>query len=161
MSLASANETTDLTDVNTSSSIHSTTATTDNPAVLSANTWGWYPDSLANNPGGSNYQFAAIPSYDDPYTLKQTNTATSDSGDNIPVSIAANVDTSLPAGTYSSIITITTITNYVPRPILDIYPTTGWAGDTITLYSNDGFINVTSVTVGDTECTSINLVTQN
>lgn len=160
MSLASANETTDLTDVNTSSSIHSTTATTDNPAVLSVNTWGWYPDSLANNPGGSNYQFAAIPSYDDPYTLKQTNTATSDSGDNIPVSIAANVDTSLPAGAYSNIITITTITNYVPRPILDIYPTTGWAGDTITLYSNDGFINVTSVTVGGTECTSLNLVSQ-
>ena len=160
MSLASANETTDLTDVSTSNSIHSTAATTDNPAVLSANTWGWYPDSLANNPGGSNYQFAAIPSYDDPYTLKQTNTATSDSGDNIPVSIAANVDTSLPAGAYSNIITITTITNYVPRPILDVYPTTGWAGDTITLYSNDGFINVTSVTVGDTECTSINLVSQ-
>ena len=160
MSLASANETTDLTDVSTSNSIHSTAATTDNPAVLSANTWGWYPDSLANNPGGSNYQFAAIPSYDDPYTLKQTNTATSDSGDNIPVSIAANVDTSLPAGAYSNIITITTITNYVPRPILDVYPTTGWAGDTITLYSNDGFINVTSVTVGGTECTSINLVSQ-
>lgn len=167
MSLASANETTDLTDVNTSNSIHSTTATTDNPAVLSANTWGWYPNSLVNNPGynnsnpsDSNYQFATIPSYDDPYTLKQTNTATSDSGDNIPVSIAANVDTSLPAGAYSSIITITTITNYVPRPILDIYPTTGWAGDTITLYSNDGFINVTSVTVGGTECTSINLVSQ-
>lgn len=160
MSLASANETTDLTDVNTSNSIHSTAATTDNPAVLSANTWGWYPDSLANNPGGSNYQFAAIPSYDDPYTLKQTNAATSDSGDNIPVSIAANVDTSLPAGAYSNIITITTITNYVPRPILDVYPTTGWAGDTITLYSNDGFINVTSVTVGGTECTSINLISQ-
>lgn len=160
MSLASANETTDLTDISTSNSIHSTAATTDNPAVLSANTWGWYPDSLANNPGGSNYQFAAIPSYDDPYTLKQTNTATSDSGDNIPVSIAANVDTSLPAGAYSNIITITTITNYVPRPILDIYPTTGWAGDTITLYSNDGFINVTSVTVGGTECTSINLISQ-
>lgn len=167
MSLASANETTDLTDVSTSNSIHSTTAATDNPAVLSANTWGWYPNSLVNNPGynnsnpaDSNYQFAAIPSYDDPYTLKQTNTATSDSGDNIPVSIAANVDTSLPAGAYSNIITITTITNYVPRPILDVYPTTGWAGDTITLYSNDGFINVTSVTVGGTECTSINLVSQ-
>ncbi len=151
MSLASANETTDLTDVNTSSSIHSTTATTDNPAVLSANTWGWYPNSLVNNPGynnsnpsDSNYQFATIPSYDDPYTLKQTTSATSDSGDSIPVSIAANVDTSLPAGTYSNIITITTITNYVPRPILDVYPTTGWAGDTITLYSNDGFINVFS-----------------
>lgn len=160
MSLASTSETTDLTDVSTSNSIHSTAATTDNPAVLSANTWGWYPDSLANNPGGSNYQFATIPSYDDPYTLKQTTSATSDSGDNIPVSIAANVDTSLPAGAYSNIITITTITNYVPRPILDIYPTTGWTGDTITLYSNDGFINVTSVTVGGTECTSLNLVSQ-
>ena len=166
MSLASANETTDLTDVNTSSSIHSTTATTDNPAVLSANTWGWYPNSLVNNPGynnsnpaDSNYQFAAIPSYDDPYTLKQTTSATTDT-ETIPVSIAANVGTSLPAGTYSNIITITTITNYVPRPILDVYPTTGWAGDTITLYSNDGFINVTSVTVGGTECTSINLVSQ-
>lgn len=172
LSLSSGNpDSTALTNTNASitenNTINSTTATTDNPAVLSPNTWGWYPDSLVNNPGynnsnpaDSNYQFAAIPSYDDPYTLKQTNTATSDSGDNIPVSIAANVDTSLPAGTYSNIITITTITNYVPRPILDIYPTTGWAGDTITLYSNDGFINVTSVTVGGTECASINLISQ-
>lgn len=172
LSLSSGNpDSTALTNTNGSitenNAINSITATIDNPAVLSANTWGWYPNSLVNNPGynnsnpaDSNYQFATIPSYDDPYTLKQTNTATSDSGDNIPVSIAANVDTSLPAGTYSNIITITTITNYVPRPILDVYPTTGWAGDTITLYSNDGFINVTSVTVGGTECTSINLISQ-
>ena len=49
------------------------------------------------------------------------------------------------------------MTNYVPQPILDVYPTTGWAGDTITLYSNGGFINVQSVTMGGTDCTSIDV----
>ena len=49
------------------------------------------------------------------------------------------------------------MTNYVPQPILDVYPTTGWAGDTITLYSNGGFVNVQSVTIGGTDCTNIDV----
>ena len=169
LSLASGNSTsTALTNTNSNitenNTINSTTATIDSPAVLSVNTWGWYPNSLVNNPGynnsnpaNSNYQLIAIPDSSDPYIIKQTNTATSDSGDLNTITIATKVDTTLPAGTYTNTLTISAVTNYVPQPILDVYPTTGWAGDTITLYSNGGFVNVQSVTIGGTDCTSINV----
>ena len=169
LSLASGNSTsTALTNTNSNitenNTINSTTATIDSPAVLSVNTWGWYPNSLVNNPGynnsnpaNSNYQLIAIPNSSDPYIIKQTNTATSDSGDLNTITIATKVDTTLPAGTYTNTLTISAVTNYVPQPILDVYPTTGWAGDTITLYSNGGFVNVQSVTIGGTDCTSINV----
>ena len=144
--------------------INSTTATIDSPSPLTSNTWGWYPNSLVNNPGydnsnpaDSDYQLIAIPNSSDPYIIKQTNTATSDSGDLNTITIATKVDTTLPAGTYTNTLTISAVTNYVPQPILDVYPTTGWAGDTITLYSNGGFVNVQSVQIGDTNCTSIDV----
>lgn len=110
-----------------------------------------------SNPANSNYQLIAIPNSSDPYIIKQTNTATSDPGDLNTITIATKVDTTLPAGTYTNTLTISAVTNYVPQPILDVYPTTGWAGDTITLYSNGGFVNVQSVQIGGTDCTSINV----
>ena len=73
------------------------------------------------------------------------------------ISFGVNVDTTLPAGSYTNAIVISAVTNYVPQPILDVYPTTGWAGDTITIYSNGGFVNVQSVTIGGTNCTSIDV----
>ena len=36
---------------------------------------------------------------------------------------------------------------------LDVYPTTGWAGDTVAITSNALFTNVESVTIGGTACT--------
>ena len=169
LSLASGNSTsTALTNTNSNitenNTINSTTATIDSPSPLTSNTWGWYPNSLVNNPGynnsnpaNSNYQLIAIPDSSDPYIIKQTNTATSGSGDLNTITIATKVDTTLPAGTYTNTLTISAVTNYIPQPILDVYPTTGWAGDTITLYSNGGFVNVQSVTIGGTDCTSINV----
>ena len=122
--------------------------------ALAVNTWGWYPDSLANNTGNL---FSALPSNSDPYELKKTSSPTSGSGDTTTISFGVNVDTTLPAGSYANAIVISAVTNYVPQPILDVYPTTGWAGDTITLYSNGGFVNVQSVQIGGTDCTSINV----
>ena len=154
LALSLAGAETSLNDPASGGKIQSSIADINSPATLSVNTWGWYPDSLANNTGNL---FSALPSSSDPYELKKTSSATSGSGDTTTISFGVNVDTTLPAGSYTNAIVISAVTNYVPQPILDVYPTTGWAGDTITLYSNGGFINVQSVTIGGTDCTSINV----
>ena len=154
LTLALAGSESSLYDPTSGGEIQSTTAAMRDPNTLAVNTWGWYPDSLVNNTGNL---FSALPSNSDPYELKKTSSPTSGSGDTTTISFGVNVDTTLPAGSYTNAIVISAVTNYVPQPILDVYPTTGWAGDTITLYSNGGFVNVQSVTIGGTDCTSINV----
>ena len=154
LALSLAGAETSLNDPASGGKIQSSIADINSPATLSVNTWGWYPDSLANNTGNL---FSALPSSSDPYELKKTSSPTSGSGDTTTISFGVNVDTTLPAGSYTNAIVISAVTNYVPQPILDVYPTTGWAGDTITLYSNGGFVNVQSVQIGGTDCTSINV----
>lgn len=154
LTLALAGTESSLYDSTSGGEIQSTTAAMRDPNTLAVNTWGWYPDSLANNTGNL---FSALPSNSDPYELKKTSAPTSGSGDTTTISFGVNVDTTLPAGSYTNAIVISAVTNYVPQPILDVYPTTGWAGDSITLYSNGGFVNVQSVTIGGTNCTSINV----
>ena len=154
LALSLAGAETSLNDPASGGEIQSSTADMRDPNTLAVNTWGWYPDSLANNTGNL---FSALPSNSDPYELKKTSSPTSGSGETTTISFGVNVDTTLPAGSYTNAIVISAVTNYVPQPILDVYPTTGWAGDTITIYSNGGFINVQSVTIGGTDCTSINV----
>ena len=154
LALSLAGAETSLNDPASGGEIQSTTATMGDPMALAVNTWGWYPGSLANNTGNL---FSALPSNSDSYELKKTSSPTSGSGDTTTISFGVNVDTTLPAGSYTNAIVISAVTNYVPQPILDVYPTTGWAGDTITLYSNGGFVNVQSVTIGGTDCTSIDV----
>ena len=154
LALSLAGSETSLNDPASGGKIQSSTADINSPATLSVNTWGWYPDSLANNTGNL---FSALPSSSDPYELKKTSAPTSGSGETTTISFGVNVDTTLPAGSYTNAIIISATTNYVPQPILDVYPTTGWTGDTITLYSNGGFVNVQSVTIGGTDCTSIDV----
>lgn len=154
LALSLAGAETSLNDPASGGKIQSSIADINSPATLSVNTWGWYPDSLANNTGNL---FSALPSISAPYELKKTSSPTSGSGDTTTISFGVNVDTTLPAGSYTNTIVISAVTNYVPQPILDVYPTTGWAGDTITLYSNGGFVNVQSVTIGGTNCTSIDV----
>ena len=154
LALSLAGAETSLNDPASGGKIQSSIADINSPATLSVNTWGWYPDSLANNTGNL---FSALPSISTPYELKKTSSPTSGSGETTTISFGVNVDTTLPAGSYTNTIVISAVTNYVPQPILDVYPTTGWAGDTITLYSNGGFVNVQSVQVGGTDCTSIDV----
>ena len=154
LALSLAGAETSLNDPASGGKIQSSIADINSPETLSVNTWGWYPDSLANNTGNL---FSALPSNSDPYELKKTSSPTSGSGDTTTISFGVNVDTTLPAGSYTNAIVISAVTNYVPQPILDVYPTTGWAGDSITLYSNGGFVNVQSVQIGGTDCTSINV----
>jgi hypothetical protein len=46
-----------------------------------------------------------------------------------------------------------------PQPqIADVYPTTGWTGDTIEITSTGEFVDVTGVTVGGSACTSRSVV---
>ena len=154
LALSLAGAETSLNDPASGGKIQSSIADINSPETLSVNTWGWYPDSLANNTGNL---FSALPSNSDPYELKKTSSPTSGSGDTTTISFGVNVDTTLPAGSYTNAIVISAVTNYVPQPILDVYPTTGWAGDTITLYGNGGFVNVQSVQIGGTDCTSIDV----
>lgn len=154
LALSLAGAETSLNDPASGGKIQSSIADINSPATLSVNTWGWYPDSLANNTGNL---FSALPSNSGPYELKKTSAPTSGSGDTTTISFGVNVDTTLPAGSYTNAIIISATTNYVPQPILDVYPTTGWAGDSITLYSNGGFVNVQSVQIGGTDCTSIDV----
>ena len=154
LALSLAGAETSLNDPASGGKIQSSIADINSPATLSVNTWGWYPDSLANNTGNL---FSALPSISTPYELKKTSSPTSGSGETTTISFGVNVDTTLPAGSYTNAIVISAVTNYVPQPILDVYPTTGWAGDTITLYSNGGFVNVQSVQIGGTDCTSIDV----
>lgn len=69
--------------------IQSTTAAMRDPNTLAVNTWGWYPDSLANNTGNL---FSALPSNSGPYELKKTSSATLGSGDTTTISFGVNVD---------------------------------------------------------------------
>ena len=154
LALSLAGAETSLNDPASGGKIQSSIADINSPETLSVNTWGWYPDSLANNTGNL---FSALPSISTPYELKKTSSPTSGSGETTTISFGVNVDTTLPAGSYTNAIVISAVTNYVPQPILDVYPTTGWAGDTITLYSNGGFVNVQSVQIGGTDCTSIDV----
>ena len=135
LALSLAGAETSLNDPASGGKIQSSTADMRDPNPLAVNTWGWYPGSLANNTGNL---FSALPSNSDPYELKKTSSPTSGSGETTTISFGVNVDTTLPAGSYTNAIVISAVTNYVPQPILDVYPTTGWAGDTITLYSNGG-----------------------
>ena len=159
LSMSTTTDNTALTHTNGTNSINSTSSPVSAPTALSSNTWGWYPSSLATNPGGSNYQFAAIPSLSSAYTLKSTDAMSTN--DETTVSFGIMADTSIPAGSYSNTITFTAITNYVPQPtpipedagVVDVYPTTGWAGDAIMITSNNQFNDVTGVTIGGTACT--------
>ena len=68
LSMSTTTDNTALTHTNGTNSINSTSSPISAPTTLPSNTWGWYPSSLATNPGGSNYQFAAIPSLSSAYT---------------------------------------------------------------------------------------------
>jgi uncharacterized protein (TIGR02145 family) len=61
---------------------------------------------------------------------------------------------SWPSGTNPSNISTTN------PAVLDVYPTTGWAGDTIAITSNGLFTDVTNVTIGGTACTKFGAVTE-
>ena len=75
LSMSTTTDNTALMHSNGSNSISSTTGSVSTPTTLSRNTWGWYPSSLATNPGGSsNYQFAAVPGLSSAYTVKSTDT---------------------------------------------------------------------------------------
>ena len=153
------------------SSINSTTsdskiesisnATTSSPQPLTANTWGWYSDNL----GTFNNLYVSLPASGSERLVRKTeNNATASP---TVVNFGVNVDLSLPAGTYSNTIVFTAISNSIPSATLasspispaesnaiDVYPSTGWGGDTVTITSNGLFQNVESVTVGGTNCMS-------
>ena len=127
LSMSTTTDNTALMHSNGSNSISSTTGSVSTPTTLSRNTWGWYPSSLATNPGGSsNYQFAAVPGLSSAYTVKSTDTMSTN--DETTVSFGVLADTSLPAGDYTNTITFTAIANYVPKTLTIIFNSNGGTG---------------------------------
>ena len=126
LSMSTTTDNTALTHTNGTNSINSTSSSVSRPATLSSNTWGWYPSSLATNPGGSNYQFAAIPSLSSAYPLKSTDAMSTN--DETTVSFGIMADTSIPAGSYSNTITFTAIANYVPKTLTIVFNNNGGTG---------------------------------
>ena len=108
LTLALAGSESSLYDPTSGGEIQSSTAAMSDPNTLAVNTWGWYPDSLVNNTGNL---FSALPSNSDPYELKKTSSPTSGSGDTTTISFGVNVDTTLPAGSYTNAIVISAVTN--------------------------------------------------
>ena len=126
LSMSATTDNTALTHTNGTNSINSTSSSVSAPTALSNNTWGWYPSSLATNPGGSNYQFAAIPSLSSAYTIKSTDAMSTN--DETTVSFSVLADTSIPAGDYINTITFTAIANYVPKTLTIIFNSNGGTG---------------------------------
>ena len=126
LSMSTTTGNTALTHTNGTNSINSTSSPVSSPTALSSNTWGWYPSSLATNPGGSNYQFAAIPSLSSAYTLKSTDAMSTN--DETTVSFGIMADTSIPAGSYSNTITFTAIANYVPKTLTIVFNSNSGTG---------------------------------
>ena len=126
LSMSTTTDNTALTHTNGTNSINSTSSPVSSSTALSSNTWGWYPSSLATNPGGSNYQFAAIPSLSSAYTLKSTDAMSTN--DETTVSFGVMADTSIPAGSYSNTITFTAIANYVPKTLTIVFNSNGGTG---------------------------------
>ena len=130
-------------------------ATSSSPLALNVNTWGWYADSF----GSFNQTYISLPDTGNELLVRQTNT--NGLADRTIAYFGAKLNLSTPADTYSNTITFTAITNYVPQPtpipedigMVDVYPTTGWAGDAIMITSDNQFNDVTGVTIGGTACT--------
>ena len=135
-------------------------ATSSSPLALDANTWGWYADSF----GSFNQTYISLPDTGNELLVRQTNT--NGLADRTIAYFGAKLNLSTPADTYSNTITFTAITNYVPQPtpipedigMVDVYPTTGWAGDAIMITSNNQFNDVTGVTIGGTACESYGVI---
>ena len=135
-------------------------ATSSSPLALDANTWGWYADSF----GSFNQTYISLPDTGNELLVRQTNT--NGLADRTIAYFGAKLNLSTPADTYSNTITFTAITNYVPQPtpipenagVVDVYPTTGWAGDAIMITSDNQFNDVTSVTIGGTACESYGVI---
>ena len=135
-------------------------ATSSSPLALDVNTWGWYADSF----GSFNQTYISLPDTGNELLVRQTNT--NGLADRTIAYFGAKLNLSTPADTYSNTITFTAITNYVPQPtpipedigMVDVYPTTGWAGDAIMITSDNQFNNVTGVTIGGTACESYGVI---
>ena len=135
-------------------------ATSSSPLALNVNTWGWYADSF----GSFNQTYISLPDTGNELLVRQTNT--NGLADRTIAYFGAKLNLSTPADTYSNTITFTAITNYVPQPtpipedagVVDVYPTTGWAGDAIMITSDNQFSDVTGVTIGGTACESYGVI---
>ena len=142
---------------------------------LKPNTWGY---NLGTAAPDDNTTYIGIPTDSTtPIQTKDTST-TGQADDTYTLSFGAKVDSSIPSGAYSNILTMAviaepqSIVEKLPAGIdpdiytstnpgvVDVYPTTGWGGDAIAITSDGQFSEVTDVTIGGTSCTPYQVVNE-
>ena len=142
---------------------------------LKPNTWGY---NLGTAAPDNNTTYIGIPTDSTtPIQTKDTST-TGQADDTYTLSFGAKVDSSIPSGAYSNILTMAviaepqSIVEKLPAGIdpdiytstnpgvVDVYPTTGWSGDVIAITSDGQFSEVTDVAIGGTSCTPYQVVNE-
>lgn len=142
---------------------------------LKSNTWGY---NLGTTAPDDNTTYVGVPTDSTtPIQTKDTST-TGQADDTYTLSFGAKVDSSIPSGAYSNMLTMAVIAE--PQSIVeklpdginpdiytstnpgvvDIYPTTGWGDDVIAIISDGQFTDVTSVTIGETDCEPYQVVNE-
>ena len=143
---------------------------------LKPNTWGY---NLGTAAPDDNTTYIGIPTDSTtPIRTKDTST-TGQANDTYTLSFGAKVDSSIPSGAYSNTLTVAVvalpqviIADELPSGIdpdvytstnpgaVDVYPTTGWGDDVIAITSDGQFSNITSVTIGGTDCEPYQVVNE-
>ena len=135
---------------------------------LKPNTWGY---NLGTTAPDESTLYTAVPTDNSAPVQTQDTSMTGQANDTYTLALAANVDSSIPSGAYSNTLTVAVvaepqifIADELPAGIsedlytaenpgvVDVYPTTGWGGDVIAITSDGQFNNVTSVTIGGSNC---------
>ena len=135
---------------------------------LKPNTWGY---NLSTTAPDESTLYTAVPTDNSVPVQTQDTSITGQANDTYTLALAANVDSSIPSGAYSNTLTVAVvaepqiiIADELPAGInedlytaenpgvVDVYPTTGWGGDVIAITSDGQFNNVTSVTIGGSNC---------
>ena len=135
---------------------------------LKPNTWGY---NLSTTAPDESTLYTAVPTDNSAPVQTQDTSITGQANDTYTLALAANVDSSIPSGAYSNTLTVAVvaepqifIADELPAGInedlytaenpgvVDVYPTTGWGGDVIAITSDGQFNNVTSVTIGGSNC---------
>ena len=143
---------------------------------LKPNTWGY---NLGTAIPDDNTTYIGVPTDSTtPIQTKDTST-TGQANDTYTLSFGAKVDSSIPSGAYSNTLTVAVvalpqviIADELPSGIdsdvytstnpgaVDVYPTTGWGDDVIAITSDGQFSNITSVTIGGTDCEPYQVVSE-
>ncbi len=143
---------------------------------LESNTWGY---NLGTTAPDDNTTYTAVPTDNTAPIQTKDTSSTGSANDTYTLAFGAKVDSSIPSGAYSNTLTVAVVALpqviiadelpsgidpdvYTPTNpgVVDVYPTTGWGDDVIAIISDGQFTDVTSVTIGGTDCEPYQVVNE-